>query len=125
MCAFSCRLYERAVDSAGLEFRSDKLWEHYITWESNNGNMAAITTIYDRLLATPTQMYYQNWENFKRHVEEHEVRQVTRPEEFLDIHKEVCGEPVTASSDDVTGAVTLKSEDTPPGVEVQVKKEEV
>lgn len=55
-------IYERAIEAAGLEFRSDKLWEHYISWTTNLGHLNATTKIYDRLLQTTTQMYYQNWE---------------------------------------------------------------
>ncbi|VDP91393.1 unnamed protein product [Echinostoma caproni] len=29
-------LYEEALEAAGLEFRSDALWEHYIGWETSH-----------------------------------------------------------------------------------------
>ena len=29
--------YERAVTDCGREWRSDKLWDHYVKWETENG----------------------------------------------------------------------------------------
>lgn len=49
--------FERAIDNCGLEFRSDKLWEAYIKWETDGKRMLNVVSLYDRLLATPTQGY--------------------------------------------------------------------
>jgi len=49
--------FERALSACGLEFRSDKLWEAYIKWETEGKRIMNIVEIYDRLLATPTQGY--------------------------------------------------------------------
>lgn len=49
--------FERALTSCGLEFRSDKLWEAYIKWETEAKRMLNVVLVYDRLLATPTQGY--------------------------------------------------------------------
>lgn len=38
------------MSAAGLEFRSDKLWEDYINWEIEQGNLAEALAVYDRLL---------------------------------------------------------------------------
>ncbi|CDS36653.1 pre mRNA processing factor 39 [Echinococcus multilocularis] len=70
-------LYEIALEKAGLEFRSDPLWEHYISWESGHNRLGRVLAIYDRLLRTPTQLYFQNWDSFKKMIEEN------RPEDFL------------------------------------------
>ncbi|KAL5104668.1 Pre-mRNA-processing factor 39 [Taenia crassiceps] len=70
-------LYEMALEKAGLEFRSDPLWEHYISWESGHNRLGRVLAIYDRLLRTPTQLYFQNWDSFKKMIEEN------RPEDFL------------------------------------------
>lgn len=43
--------------SAGLDFRSDKLWEMYIAYETEQGNLSGVTSIYSRLLTIPTQLY--------------------------------------------------------------------
>lgn len=49
--------FERALTACGLEFRSDKLWEAYVRWETENKDLKRVVGIYDRLLATPTQGY--------------------------------------------------------------------
>lgn len=49
--------FDRAIQLCGLEFRSDKLWEAYIKWETENKDIRKVIAIYDRLLATPTQGY--------------------------------------------------------------------
>lgn len=61
-----CSLYERALSAAGLEFRSDKLWEDYINWEMKHKNLPLVTALYDRLLKAPTQLYSQHFERFVR-----------------------------------------------------------
>ena len=54
-------LFEEAVEAAGLEFRSDKLWDAYIDWEKANGNMTNVLKIYDRLLSSQTQQYIKHF----------------------------------------------------------------
>ncbi|XP_031950699.1 pre-mRNA-processing factor 39-like, partial [Corvus moneduloides] len=60
--------FEAAVAAAGMDFRSDKLWESYVEWERERGDLRAVTAIYDRLLSMPTQLYSHHWEKFKEHV---------------------------------------------------------
>ena len=57
-------LYERALSVCELEYRSFKLWDSYISWEKANGTSAHITTIYDRVLATPTQQLQQHFDRY-------------------------------------------------------------
>lgn len=54
--------YEHAVLAAGIDFRSDRLWESYITWETEQQKLAHVTAIYDRILAIPTQLYSQHFQ---------------------------------------------------------------
>ena len=59
-----CRLCERALADAGLEFRSDKLWETYINWLRERGNRESVgkmASVLDRLLQTPTQHCKQHF----------------------------------------------------------------
>lgn len=49
--------FERAIEACGLEFRSDKLWDAYLKWENEGKRYQRMVTIYDRLLAIPTQGY--------------------------------------------------------------------
>lgn len=54
--------FERALNACGLEFRSDKLWEAYIKWETEGKRLKNVMAIYGRLLATPTQGYNAHFE---------------------------------------------------------------
>jgi len=57
-------MFERALNDAGLEFRSDKLWETYIDWLKEKGNRESVgkmASLLDRLLQTPTQQYKQHF----------------------------------------------------------------
>jgi len=53
-------IFRRAIDAAGSEFRSEKLWKKYINYELESKRFAAVLEIYDRVLNTQTQ-YYQNF----------------------------------------------------------------
>lgn len=49
--------FERALTACGIEFRSDRLWDSYIKWETEAKRLQNVTRIYDRLLTIPTQGY--------------------------------------------------------------------
>ena len=48
--------------SAGLEFRSDKLWDHYISWEASIEEYRRVFALFNKLIAIPTQLYSANFE---------------------------------------------------------------
>ncbi|XP_059728397.1 pre-mRNA-processing factor 39-like isoform X2 [Haemorhous mexicanus] len=75
--------FEAALAAAGMDFRSDKLWESYVEWERERGDLRAVTAIYDRLLSMPTQLYSHHWERFKEHVLQHPPGAILSPEELL------------------------------------------
>ncbi|KAI1229730.1 Pre-mRNA-processing factor 39, partial [Lamprotornis superbus] len=75
--------FEAALAAAGMDFRSDKLWESYLEWERERGDLRAVTAIYDRLLSMPTQLYSHHWERFKEHVLQHPPGAILSPEELL------------------------------------------
>jgi pre-mRNA-processing factor 39 len=54
--------FERAIAASGLEFRSDRLWDSYIKWETEAKRLQHVTSIYDRLFTTPTQGYTTHFE---------------------------------------------------------------
>lgn len=81
--------YERAIDACGLEFRSDRLWESYAKWESENGIPVNVTKIYDRLLSTPTMGYAQHFENFQEHIMSTNVANAVDPTQFVRYRTEV------------------------------------
>lgn len=53
--------FERALAACGLEFRSDKLWDAFIRWETEGKRFRNVLSIYDRLVATPTQQFNNNF----------------------------------------------------------------
>ena len=55
-------LYERAITSAGLEFRSDKLWDHYINWETSKEEFKRVYALFNKLISIPTQLYSANFD---------------------------------------------------------------
>lgn len=57
--------YEHAVLAAGTDFRSDRLWEAYINWETEQEKLANVTAIYDRILGIPTQLYSQHLQRYE------------------------------------------------------------
>jgi pre-mRNA-processing factor 39 len=75
-------VFERAIDACGLEFKSDKLWDMYVNWETENQEYARVTAVYERLFTTPTQQYQQHFEKFKEHIREHGVQACVTTEEF-------------------------------------------
>lgn len=81
--------YERAIEACGLEFRSDRLWESYIKWESENGSALNVTNIYDRLLVTPTLGYTAHFDNFQEHVMSEPVSGVVSGAELVRLRGEV------------------------------------
>ncbi|CAH8467248.1 unnamed protein product [Schistosoma turkestanicum] len=91
-------LYESAVDSAGLEFRSDALWEHYISWESGHNRLVNAVNIYARLLSIPTQLYFQNWDSFNKLVEENRPEDILSKNEFASMVAQISvasGKPIS------------------------------
>lgn len=56
--------YEHAVLAAGTDFRSDRLWEAYVNWETEQGKLANVTAVYDRILGIPTQLYSQHFQRY-------------------------------------------------------------
>ncbi|XP_066466302.1 pre-mRNA-processing factor 39-like isoform X2 [Tiliqua scincoides] len=111
-----CGTFESAVAAAGVDFRSDKLWELYVEWQKEQGDLKAVTAIYDRVLAMPTQLYSHHWEKFKEHVTSHPPGDVLSTEELLWLQSKLTSE---------TGAKTTETEveEAPPGEDVPLKME--
>eukprot|EP00794_Sanderia_malayensis_P020193 gene20193-22169_t len=105
------KLFTEAVQAAGLEFRSDKLYDAYIEWEKSQGNLRNITQIYDCLLATPTYQYIKSFSRFKEHVNVNELCDILDPDEYLKLtKKDEFGAP---ASDSVEESAQLKKESDP------------
>uniref|UniRef100_I3IWV1 Pre-mRNA-processing factor 39 n=1 Tax=Oreochromis niloticus TaxID=8128 RepID=I3IWV1_ORENI len=81
--------YEHAVLAAGTDFRSDRLWESFINWETEQQKLANVTAIYDRILGIPTQLYSQHFQRFKEHVQTNHPRHFLSEEEFVQLRLEL------------------------------------
>ncbi|XP_067170871.1 pre-mRNA-processing factor 39-like [Apteryx mantelli] len=111
-------VFESAVAAAGMDFRSDKLWELYVEWEREQGDLRAITGIYDRVLSMPTQLYNHHWEKFKEHVMHNPPKDILSPEELLWVQSKLATETVPKPTEpEATEAPP--GEDLPPGVETK------
>lgn len=55
-------VFEDAVRAAGLDFHSDRLWDLYVEWEKEQGNMRNATSVLDRVLKVPTQLYNTHYD---------------------------------------------------------------
>jgi len=95
-------LFDLAISSAGMEFKSNKLWDNYIQWEKSQGNLKRVTDIYDRLISTPNQQYIKNWQKFKEHLETHAPIDVLSTEEYMKtMHELDIVAPGLANDDDL------------------------
>ncbi|KAG9481178.1 hypothetical protein GDO78_010435 [Eleutherodactylus coqui] len=82
--------FEHAIMSAGLDFRSDKLWEMYISYETEQGNLSGVTSIYSRLLGIPTQLYAHHFQRFKEHIQDHLPKEFLTGDKFIELRKELA-----------------------------------
>ena len=55
-------MFEGAVAAAGVDFHSDRLWDLYVEWEKEQGNMRAAGAVLDRVLRVPTQLYSSHYD---------------------------------------------------------------
>uniref|UniRef100_A0A672J308 Pre-mRNA-processing factor 39-like n=1 Tax=Salarias fasciatus TaxID=181472 RepID=A0A672J308_SALFA len=78
-------VFEDAVGAAGLDFHSDRLWDLYVEWEKEQGNMKNATAVLDRVLKVPTQLYNTHYDKFKEHLNSHEPKEVLCPEEYEEL----------------------------------------
>ncbi|CAN8177777.1 unnamed protein product [Coccothraustes coccothraustes] len=107
--------FEAALAAAGMDFRSDKLWESYVEWERERGDLRAVTAIYDRLLSMPTQLYSHHWERFKEHVLQHPPGAILSPEELLWVRSKLGPGPEPAPKPQPGPEAPPGEEQPPPG----------
>ncbi|XP_035473596.1 pre-mRNA-processing factor 39 isoform X1 [Scophthalmus maximus] len=108
--------YEQSVLAAGTDFRSDRLWESFINWETEQQQLANVTAIYDRVLGIPTQLYSQHFQRFRDHVQNNNPKHFLSEKEFVELRLELSKASLLAmiSNDGDTPAA---DEEIPPGVE--------
>ena len=81
--------YERAVTDCGREWRSDKLWDHYVKWETEAGEVAKVYQLYQRILKVPTQGAAHNLELAEALVKANSPKDLLPTDKFLALRKEV------------------------------------
>ncbi|XP_063235387.1 pre-mRNA-processing factor 39 isoform X2 [Bacillus rossius redtenbacheri] len=109
--------FERALTACGMEFRSDRLWESYIKWETEGKRLQNVTAIYDRLLNMPTQGYTSHFENFQEHVSSNAPQKVLSVDEFLSLRREVLQLLKQYDSPKAEEAAPGEEVEAPPGEE--------
>lgn len=104
--------FEKGLEMCGLEYRSDRLWDHYIKWEIDQNMLVNAFSIYNRLLSTQTLGYLQHFENFKDFVNKNSPDKILSPKEFLDLRQTVTDELRMSGN-----GVLLTDDSAPPGEE--------
>jgi len=97
--------YNRAISECGREWRSDKLWDHYMKWELEVKNLPAAFLLYKDMLKVPTHGLARNMESFESFLKEHNPKDLLEPAEFLKLRKAVIEstENTAAGSESVPG----------------------
>ncbi|CAN9515050.1 unnamed protein product [Ophioblennius macclurei] len=106
-------VFEDAVVAAGLDFHSDRLWDLYVEWEKEQGNMKNATAVLDRVLKVPTQLYNTHYDKFKEHLNSHEPKEVLCTEEYEEL-RALCRQSQKAERAEQAQEV---EEERPPGEE--------
>ena len=83
---------ERAIQTVGLDYHSDPLWDFYLDWEMGKGHLKWVTSAFKRVIGIPTKLYNKHWDNFVAHVRNHHPRDILEYEEYEDLRKVTCEE---------------------------------
>ncbi|XP_014910261.1 pre-mRNA-processing factor 39 [Poecilia latipinna] len=78
-------VFENAVASCGLDFHSDRLWDLYVEWEKEHGNVKNAVAVLDRALRVPTQLYSTHYDKFKVHLNNNPPKDVLPSEEYEEL----------------------------------------
>lgn len=82
--------FDKGLEKCGLEYRSDRLWDHYIKWETEQNKLVNAFNIYSRLLATQTLGCMQHFENFKEFVNKNAPDKILNAKEYLELRQHVA-----------------------------------
>ncbi len=82
--------FERSLTACGREWRSDKLWDGYVKWETKDQqNLKAVLKLYDRIIRNPTQGLSHQFEMFRDFVKDNNPKELLEVDDFLAMRKEV------------------------------------
>uniref|UniRef100_A0A8C7Z2A4 Si:ch211-114c17.1 n=1 Tax=Oryzias sinensis TaxID=183150 RepID=A0A8C7Z2A4_9TELE len=107
------RVFEDCLTAAGMDFHSDRLWDLYVEWEKEQGNLRNATAILDRVLKVPTQLYNTHYDKFKEHINSHPPKDVLSPEEYEEL-RALCRQSQKAER---AQQAQQEDEERPPGEE--------
>ncbi|KAM3717272.1 Pre-mRNA-processing factor [Dirofilaria immitis] len=82
-------IYDHAIEACGMEFRSDKLWDEYISWELSNGETVRAGALFDQILSIPTLLYSSHFDKYKAFVNSNEPDRVVTQDEYNEIFAKV------------------------------------
>uniref|UniRef100_T1JL07 Suppressor of forked domain-containing protein n=1 Tax=Strigamia maritima TaxID=126957 RepID=T1JL07_STRMM len=106
-------LFEYATAAAGMEFKSDRLWEMYLHWETEQKQLANVTGVYDRLLSTPSHLYSHHFEKFQEFVNNNDPKEIVSAEEYAPLRQDIVN---TKTKEDDQEPI-IGGETPPPGME--------
>jgi len=104
--------FEKGLEMCGLEYRSDRLWDHYIKWEIDQNKLSNAFNIYNRLLAAQTFGYLQHFENFKEFINKNSPDKILSVKEYLELRQKVAETLRFNGNDEL-----LTDDSAPPGEE--------
>lgn len=116
--------FERAIATCGKEFRSDRLWEQYASWETANKEPVRALAVYKRAIAVPTLSYRTHFENLEQFVGETPPQELLTVEQFLEARRAVlvelrASEPPAAAAPPASDLLPPGCDEPPPGVPAQ------
>ncbi|XP_060784067.1 pre-mRNA-processing factor 39 isoform X2 [Neoarius graeffei] len=107
-------VFEDALASAGWDWHSDHLWDLYAEWEKEQGDLRAMTAVYDRVMRVPTQLYSTHYEKLKTHLTSNPLQDVLSPEEYEKVKAEYRQNQIQAKKEG-SDATADEEEERPPG----------
>lgn len=81
--------FEEGLEMCGLEYRSDRLWDHFIKWEIDQNKLHHAFNIYNRLLSNQTLGHLQHFENFKEFVNKYGPDEILSATEYFKLRQKV------------------------------------
>jgi len=106
--------YNRALKACGREWRSDKIWDQFIKFETEKENLIEVYQIFGRILRNSTQGLSGQFDKFREFIKNNHPKDLMDTSEFLALRKEVLA---TMKGDKVPGEGTAENEDAPADAE--------
>lgn len=78
-------IFEYVVLVVGIDFCFDRLWEMYINWENEQGNLREVIVIYDCIFGILIQLYSYYFQRFKEYVQNNLFRDFLIGEQFIQL----------------------------------------